>query len=490
MDGSTFDRIARLLGVAASRRHGIAAALGALAGAGAIASAGAQPPMPEGGPWPAGPCGPTGKENRCAKDKQCCTGYCRTGKKGKTGRCRCAPKNYPCNGKTVCCKQAACLNGVCTPTVQTGKACVSGTSVCRDAAAVCQAYDSDAPGGTYCLLPTGGACAASSDCWSQDCTGGVCADIVCDVCSDPLRCTYQTIDDAIAGTGNEGRIRIAPGTWTGPATSLLTKSLRFEACGGAPGVVITPGTNPVLETTGGLWLTVKNLTFDAATVYADSLRASGTSVSSLATLTIRGCTVNGQTGSLGVFGNTYSHVTVEDSTFTETQLKSAGASANDDPSTFTVSRSDVTLTGTGKAYCLRIEKKTAVTVTDSVLTGGGASNGPVINVNIDGGPSLTGSLTLAGSTTVTGGEATFAGGGVYCSISGGNHWALTMTETSSITGNAASSSEGSGLAIQAQSGATYTVTGASGRISGNTPDPQCTLATPTTFVPVANCVYV
>ncbi|MGI9254712.1 MAG: hypothetical protein ACR2J8_13290, partial [Thermomicrobiales bacterium] len=66
MDGRRFDRIARLLGAAATRRQGIAAALGAVAGVGALTAEG-QPSMPKGGPWPAGPCGPTGKDNRCTR---------------------------------------------------------------------------------------------------------------------------------------------------------------------------------------------------------------------------------------------------------------------------------------------------------------------------------------------------------------------------------------------------------------------------------------
>jgi len=227
MEATLFDRLTRILGAGGSRRSGlkaIALAAGAAATAGEVSGERAR----NGDPQPAGPCGPKGRNNRCKRDRDCCTGYCRPAKKGKTRRCRCAPRNYPCTGKTVCCKQMVCIDGMCKTdrTVVTGQPCIAGTSVCRDAAAVCREYDSESPAGTFCLLPTGGACTGGGECYSQQCAGGACAAVTCDVCG--AGCAYSTIEAAVAAPPAGGRIRVAPGTYAMTST-VVAATLRVEA---------------------------------------------------------------------------------------------------------------------------------------------------------------------------------------------------------------------------------------------------------------------
>ncbi|MGI9254713.1 MAG: NHL repeat-containing protein [Thermomicrobiales bacterium] len=170
MDGTRFDRIARLLGAAATRRQGIAAALGAVAGVGALTAEG-QPSMPKGGPWPAGPCGPTGKDNRCTKNKQCCTGYCKIGKKGKTGRCRCIKLGGGCKTGQLCCGTGTCVNGACAGSAPP----VCDASTC--AAGCCEGTTCKADGGNDACGAGGGVCAVCSSllrlCCGGACTAGV-----------------------------------------------------------------------------------------------------------------------------------------------------------------------------------------------------------------------------------------------------------------------------------------------------------------------------
>jgi len=96
MDQRSFDRFARLLGGAASRRAGIRAALGGLLGLAAPdgADAGRNKAKDKakgkeegrGRPGPEGPCGNgSRKDNACTKDSDCCTGICNTslGKKNR-----------------------------------------------------------------------------------------------------------------------------------------------------------------------------------------------------------------------------------------------------------------------------------------------------------------------------------------------------------------------------------------------------------------------
>ncbi|MFM9108022.1 MAG: hypothetical protein ACKOWF_15140 [Chloroflexota bacterium] len=212
MDRESFDRIARGLAGATSRRDGLRALIGGLAGlglgagaaAGDVRHAGAAPkrggnpgkdsgskrPAAKGRPAIEGPCGNgKRKDNICTSDGDCCTGICNLGlrnkNKDKRGRCRCMKRNKPCTSDINCCNVLTCNQGRCSfskpsPTppkpagkVPTGSGC-SPVDTCASAQAECTIYTSNEPRGSYCLLPQGASCSAAKQCAGQVCSGGVC----------------------------------------------------------------------------------------------------------------------------------------------------------------------------------------------------------------------------------------------------------------------------------------------------------------------------
>ena len=159
MDHASFDRIAKLLGGATTRRRGLASALGAALGLAAatatVAEASARfSPDRKRVAKPEGPCGNgSRKDNLCTKDKQCCTGYCQKGLKNKDGkgRCRCIRKGQPCKPSQTCC-HGGCNNGICGKSLETCQVCASGcpyttVQAAIDAAAAGDTIHIDA--GTY-----------------------------------------------------------------------------------------------------------------------------------------------------------------------------------------------------------------------------------------------------------------------------------------------------------------------------------------------------
>ncbi|MFM9108284.1 MAG: hypothetical protein ACKOWF_16470 [Chloroflexota bacterium] len=205
MDQRTFDRIVRVFGGSSSRRAGLRAALGALvSGVAAPASAArrrgeaartattATDPRSVAtgaGPWPAGPCGPTGKDNACTKSAQCCTGYCKKGKKGKTGRCRCVKVGRKCVTGQTCCGGASCTNGKCTRS-RPGPTCTASGGACSG--------ETCCPGltcasGTCGCTPSGNACSSETCCAGLTCRGGTCACTPAgEACASQTCCTGQT----------------------------------------------------------------------------------------------------------------------------------------------------------------------------------------------------------------------------------------------------------------------------------------------------------
>jgi hypothetical protein len=181
MDHSSFDRLARLLGGATSRRDGLKAAIGATLGLGVLADASAKshgPSRGKGGPAAEGPCKSTKRpDNICTKNSQCCTGLCntKTGKKNKDGkgRCRCVSKGGTCTANRNCCsrgnQQMTCNNGIC---------------------------GNPAPACTPTVCPTG--------------------------------CTYSTVQDAVDAATAGDTIQIGEGTYVEVVT--IEKNLTLEAC--------------------------------------------------------------------------------------------------------------------------------------------------------------------------------------------------------------------------------------------------------------------
>jgi predicted outer membrane repeat protein len=306
MDQSQFDRIARLLGGAISRRAGIGAALAALTGSQVATTVDAKGAATgrdkgRGTPGAEGPCG-NGKRkaNICTKDKDCCTGICgkkppERNKDGK-GRCRCIQRQRRCTEDRNCCGTMTCNSGKCGPGVTkipTGKACTV-TDVCEDAAARCTTYFSGSPDGTYCLLPNGQSCSAAKQCASSDCDG-TCKAETCTVCTSG--CTYDSVDAALAGTAAGGTISIDAGTWTTSSQGLIDHTLTVRACNRA--AVTIEGTSPSTffldSPAAAATLTVLDVTVTNPTSEGSGISVQGYAANAN-TLTLRNVTVKGCEG--------------------------------------------------------------------------------------------------------------------------------------------------------------------------------------------------
>ncbi|MFM9108899.1 MAG: hypothetical protein ACKOWF_19610 [Chloroflexota bacterium] len=301
MDQTAFDRLARLLGGAATRRAGLRAALGALAGGGAGTLAGTLAATlteaknkdnntdrdtsrkgrgrgrghdgkdrgkdgREKTPGAEGPCGDGSiDQNRCKKHKDCCTGYCQRKHKGKNGesRCRCKQAGRPCTENRNCCNES-CVDGFCggrptppTPavTIPTGKACVAERDTCAAANATCIPYDRGTKKGTYCLLPFEAQCTADDECVNASCSLGVCVNCSCngcpsgecvaDVCASG--CQWSTVQAAIDDPASGDVIHLAPGTYDEDLT-ISGKNLTLVGCPGGEAVIrnATVGTRAIV----------------------------------------------------------------------------------------------------------------------------------------------------------------------------------------------------------------------------------------------------
>jgi hypothetical protein len=195
MDEQRFDAALRALGTGTTRRRGLAAAFGILFGTTAITYSARKRSQPAADEQAGksdkdqsnaeGPCGDgSGKANRCTKDSQCCTGYCKKSKGGKTGRCRCLKRGKPCTAKQTCCKGLACANGACvkskpTPTPVPGQ-----------------------PTATPIATAT-----ATPGCGPATCSGGCCNAGTCVLAQDHT--------DLICGMGGVACFSCAPGFCTG-----------------------------------------------------------------------------------------------------------------------------------------------------------------------------------------------------------------------------------------------------------------------------------
>lgn len=506
MDHASFDRIARLLGGAVTRRAGLAAAIAALgagrlpdlaAGTGAAAAApGRDRKREERATRPEGPCGDgSGKDNRCRKHKQCCTGYCKKGKKGRTGRCRCLKRGKPCTAKQTCCGKLACIDGTCAAAapagIPTGQPCTPADT-CAAAAASCREYDDETPAGTYCLLGAGAACADPNQCYSQECAGGVCAAIACTVCASG--CPHADLASALATPPADGRIRIAPGRWTG--AEKLTQTVQIEACGGAPGVIIEPLANACIGVSGGASIRLKNLEFEFGSVsgaYA-MVEASGTSGSAMAVTDIKGCTfrdVSRRSSISSLYLYSFFTVTVTDSKIigpgiaAETDVDAAPG----DPSTLAMTRCSVDVSGF-TMNPIAVAEDLDTVLTDCSFTGSSDNYGGFTLAATR--PGKQASLTLAGTTTFSGNTGSIGGGGGLVKAVDGGSVTLIMQDSSKLTGNSAPN--GSGIAAwlggSGTATGTATVTGAAARVTGNTGAPsQCARSydAGATWTQIADC---
>ena len=534
MDQESFDRIARLLGGAISRRRGfgVGAALAALAGGAIAPSAEAKRERGEGRapgatshkPKPAGPCG-SGKvaDNKCARDADCCTNICKLKNKGKDGkgRCRCQRKNKPCTEDINCCsaagQQMICISGHCgfgaPAPVPTGSPCDVDVDTCAEAAASCVEYESGTPSGTYCLLPNGAACSGNAVCESDSCASGICA-TTCTVCASG--CPYTTITGAFDNLPSGSVISIAPGKYdeTVEMDSTAAKdNMTFRRCGSAGRVQWTSTSGSpsyVFRIDGAYSATLTSLEFygkdgnpsyalvSVAGDYNSTPKVRGTltatdcilrdyfdsdSYSAMqlywADVTVNGCTFKNNYSYEGGgaiiaegYGDSYrSQLTINNSLFDHNQ---AGDSYPGTP----------TYEG-GAVYLYR----TNATINGSTFINNGGSMGGAIYANTSVNLTIANTLIDSNLTAADG-----AGGGILLepgSSTAGEDVNVTLTGTTKVTGNTAD--YGSGIAVlSADPTYLWSITGAPGRVSNNVgATNQCAITTNdgTTWTGVPNCVF-
>jgi hypothetical protein len=448
MDESRFDRLARLYGVATTRRAGLGALLAAAAlGAGAVAKddsgrrrrAGAQ-----------GPCGNgSRKDNLCARDGDCCTGICRTGLKNRDGkgRCRCVRKGKACTEDRNCCGGRTC----------TGKICVDGGN-----------------GPTPTPVP-------------RDC-------IVC-----ASGCPYTSVAAAIAGEPADATITIDDGTYD--EDLLISANVTLANCEGSAPVLrnATAGRRTILFDSSAL--PYPRLTIDSVTITSSSgVGNDGGGIAGpfilelVGTALVTGCqAADGggiQVGDCSLGGCDFTRFG------TLTMSDSASVSGN----VATDEGGGVYLDSYGTIV---IGGSAAVSDNEASLGGGVHMKGlnsltmndtSVIEGNSatlrGGGVNGVGPSTLTGASSIRNNTCGVAGGGSGGGIAGGHP--VTLSDTASITGNSVSgngggifnegnlitvaagtsisnnSATGTGGGIQGDSGTTYS--GPTGIVINNTPD--------------------
>jgi predicted outer membrane repeat protein len=481
MDQTQFDRIARLLGGAVSRRAGIGAALAALTGSRIAADADAKNKGTGRKPGTEGPCG-NGKRkaNICTKNSDCCTGLCNTkaGKKNKDGkgRCRCIQNGKACKSSKNCCNTLTCNDGVC----------------------------------------------------------GSVAPETCLVCASG--CPYSTVDAAWAATADGGTISVDAGTY--PTAIEIDKSMTVEACNGVTGVILeyVPGEDAIFWDPGVALhaVTLKGLTLEEVGTNFEGLLVS---LSGFVTLDATDCTFRNASNGIEGSGNANTsatftgcsfvgndsygvYATTLDLTFIDCDFSKQGyyglyasgpADATLTDCTFTEDEYGVNITGPGLIAidgctftgaidgALELDIAT-ITLTNSTFTGN--TMPLVINestATIDGctftgntgsygtGMALGDGTYTVTNTTISGNTASGGGGGIYANASVAN-MTLTLGTGVSITGNSAP--EGSGI-LAIINGKTMTITGAQTSVTGNLVGDQCetgpNLGGP--YTPVANCAF-
>jgi hypothetical protein len=504
MDHATFDRIARMLGAATSRRAGIGAAAAAMiagaASAGGIAAAGRRVSGE-------GPCGDGAqRDNVCTRNADCCTGVCMKNPAGKRkkGRCRCYHRGERCAANRNCCGSLTCVEGRCTGAIrETCLVCASGCAY----ATVADALAVSAPGavipidaGTYDEDLT-----VSADVTLRACNGSAVtlrnasADtrtIVFDPAASPR--PSLTIDGIIVtgqalGTSYGGISGIGDVTLSGTTAVTGCTAARgggIELGGSSEPCVLTM--NDSSEVASNTLESVDSYTAGGGGIYLDdgcSLIMNGSS--KVRDNTVVGAAFGGGIAAAGastvvmnddsvVSGNTV--VTVWGGGIwlegglpnaTDVQLTMNGNAAirgNAGKGGGGVYNTSNTVVMNDNSI---IEGNTAPSdngggiKTDGPLTMNGASRikdnlCPTCSgagVIIDNGP-----LTMTGSASITGNIAQTTGGGVFLWDGVG----MTAEATNSITGN--SGSDGGGVRISNSS--IYNVP--AGVVTGNTPNDTCT----------------
>ncbi|MFM9107860.1 MAG: hypothetical protein ACKOWF_14300 [Chloroflexota bacterium] len=490
MEQERFDRIARLVGGSVTRRAGIAAGLSALgsmlgratgegpapaAGAAARSRAGKAAKSGKRRVHREGPCGDgSRKDNVCTKNGQCCTGYClkKLNNRDGKGRCRCIRKGKPCNPSQTCCRNRQCVDGRCG-----GKQ----------------------PGPT------------------PD---------VCMVCASG--CKYTSVSAAYAGEPAGTVIPIDAGRYgTGIA---VTKSMTLKACNGVEGVILYPDGSvmtdyytpprPVVlkettERTAAATVTLIGLALEPSSAGAGAtenlIEAANWDVPTLLSIEVEDCDLSGVyicmllgPGS-HVISGTSVHDCTESGVYVEVDANSIGGRG------VTLNVLNSTFTG-NTAYGLDMDGEDAIpgreltvfNISNSSISGNGLAGmimyGGTFNVTgcrvenngsgqfPEGGILITSSTVTIADTTISGNSSLEYGGGLKINDAESSDVVVTIAGTTTITGN--NSPEGSGIGVSL-SGNTATISGASGRVSGNTGGDQCARNTtnPANWSAVANCAF-
>ncbi len=458
MEARAFDSLARRIGAKATRRAGLRGAAAALVAGitGNMAGPGnaeaKQRRIPEGGPWVAGPCGPKRSDNACTKDGDCCTKYCRKGDGAKRGHCRCVKPGQACKKGQSCCSGSICYEGLCIRNTPSK---------------------------------------------------------VCTVCKK--NCAYSSVSEAYAAAKPGGTISIGVGTW--PTGIMVTKDIRLTACDDMAGVRLIPD-GSVTDTYDNPTV-ISSRTGDATpyTVILDGLEFVGTGKDNWAPLIFSESGTNvsfrivdcafsdGWAGPSLEDGNT----AIVNSTFTRFKL---GAVIGVYSGSSTVISSSFTACDSygyyGAGYYDLASRGALHRLIDCELSGNpgaglqiwggsGIATGCSITGNSNGGISVMwGDLTLQ-DTTVSGNTAPVWGGGVWLrgdSYDGdGDETSLTLLGTTTITGNTAP--DASGIGVVDNSTAIVKVTGASSsNVYGNLVGDQCESSPDmATWTDVPNCAF-
>ncbi|MFM9107961.1 MAG: right-handed parallel beta-helix repeat-containing protein [Chloroflexota bacterium] len=408
MDGQAFDRLARALGGAMTRRGSLRAAAGGALAAGAAASLAAKHRRRK--PGAEGPCGDgTRKQNICMKDSECCTNICnrKTGKRNKDekGRCRCIRRGGPCKENRNCCNTLTCGGGIC---------------------------GGGAPDPTPTPSPI------------PD---------VCEVCASG--CPYSTVAAAIAAASAGAIITIDNGTYNEDLT--IDKDLTLKNCNGSAPVLrnLTAGGRTITFTaTAAPW---PNVVIDSVTVTSSSGTGNdGGGIKGVANLTLTGTSVvkecqAAQDGGCIEIGDGTNVVTltIEGDTIIEdctTQFGDGGGAFVDSYSNLVVTGNPVIRNNSagGGGGGLYTYYGANATLTGGTITGNtAASDGGGLFCYADS--TTLPSLVLGGTVKITGNTATGSnGGGVYLSAA---MTSITIDGDAEISGNTAGA-DGGGMYIQ------------------------------------------
>jgi hypothetical protein len=487
MDQHSFDRIARLLGGALSRRAGLRALLGAAITLPAVAAPDAVDAASPGNrphgerqatggskgkgdgarkPGVAGPCGNgSRKDNICTRNQDCCTGLCnlKAGDRNRDrkGRCRCSRNGRPCTEDRNCCN-AACVNGRCNgsvppaPPVPSGDPCTTA-SVCADPNATCTTYQHDEAAGEFCLLPRRALCSSDAQCASGDCAGGVCVACSSNACGRPCNaivcqsCTYQTVQAAITASAAGDIIDIGEGIYSEDLS--IDKDLTLRAC---------KGTQVVL----------KNATYDTRTI-----TVTNNAKLSLVDITVdayKNLSANPVKKGGGIASNG------DLSLYRESVIQNAGGWNSG--GAFSV------IPGDGLSAIITITDQSVIRANKAQWEGGGGyakgevdvfiSENAAIRNNLsdsyDGGMTLLGAIDLVveDDAVIDGNDAVYAGGGIHVGKPLGvdaQPSTVTIRDRAVISNNVSRQSNGGGLYIESglyDSRSTLHITG-DVRMTGN-----------------------